>query len=164
MRWRNRKKLAGEFGEPGVSVVPAAAGDDSGPAGGLPSHAYSPAFGAMLGIAAASLSEAHRYSEYVAGLSPMEALTPLRPGASPPASESRLQRQEARQALAALAATPVTAARIVKDITNALDLAVTAQEIHEGRSKQFPHAHIDRGGQIVIPEDEDDGDDAGQAV
>ena len=162
MRWRNRRRLGTEYAEPGTSLVPAAVPDEPGTADGLPRHAYSPAFGAMLGIAAMSLTEAHRYTELVQGMDPVAAITPLRPGSSPPASEARLQRAEARQALSALAATPSTAVRVMKDISSTLDLAAEAAAIREGRSKRFPGAYMADDGQFVIPGDGDDGDgDAG---
>jgi hypothetical protein len=168
-RWRLGKRLNAEFG-------PTSGGDASGPAGpvvpfvspaeadGLPAHADNPAFRALRRITAWSLEEAERHTQFVAGLSSREALTPLRPGASPPASEARLQRMEARQALAALAATPVSYARVVKDATNSLDIAKEYQAYCEGRPNRLDGSIVSEDSQRIIlapqPDDDDgQGDD-----
>ena len=116
---------------------------------------------AVLGVQ--TISEAIRYTAYVEGMHPREAMTPLRPGASPPNAEARLQRQAALQFLAHMAATPVAAVRVLKNASDAFDLAGEAQVISERRSTKFPGAYQAADGTFVIPATVEDGD-AGPAT
>jgi hypothetical protein len=166
-RWRLRRKLGEQLpqSEPGTVLVPGEptggdAGPWPGPGNGLPVHMGADPFGALLDVGVRSLGEAERYTRYVEGLSPEQALTPLRPGASPPAAEARLQRAEARAVLMQMAATPVTAIRVMRDASGAFDLAAEALAIAERRSERFPGAYRDdRTGEFVIPVDVEDGED-----
>ena len=148
-RYRLRKKMSPAAGVPGAEVVPATG---HGGGNGLPAHAQSPMFGYARDLALSGLEEARRYDEYVRGLSPQRALTPLKAGSSPPASEARLQRAEALRALTQLAATPVSAVRVLRDVTHSLDLAAEYQAATEGRPTRLATSYFDDDGRVVVGE------------
>jgi hypothetical protein len=144
-RYRARKKMSPAAGVPGTEVVPAGAVY----AGGLPAHAMNPMFGMAAEIALDSMEEARRYTGAVRAMTPEQAMTPMKAGSSPPASEARLQRAEALRALSALAATPVSAVRVMRDVTAGLDLALEMQAMQEGRPSRLPDACMGEDGHIV---------------
>jgi hypothetical protein len=150
-RWRLRRKLEGQLEQSAAVAVPEGESLGPGPLPGLPGHMANPIFGALLEIGTETLTEAQRYTQYVQSMPPGEALKPLRPGASPPASEARLQRAEARAVLMQMAATPISAIRVLRNAGEGFDLAAEAQAITERRSEKFPGAYVDDRGEFVIP-------------
>jgi hypothetical protein len=147
-RWRLHREVAGPGAEVAVAPAVPAAMPGALP-GALPDHMSSPMFGLLMELGLQSVEEAARYTEYVRQLPPGEALMPLRPGASPPASEARLQRAEAVRQLSAMAATPVTAARVMRDVSGKFDLAREIQAHQAGEPNRLVSSTIGEDGMLV---------------